>query len=63
MSEVVSEDRREIVRGILKQAQIEVNAALEGLDSYDKEHFMEIERAAGGLINFFPANGRNGGCY
>lgn len=63
MSEVVSEDRREIVRGILKQAEVEVKAALEGLDSYDKEHFMEIERAAGGLINFFPANDRNGGCY
>ena len=63
MSDVVSEDRREIVRSILKQAQVEVNAALEGLDSYDKEHFMEIERAAGGLINFFPGNDRNGSCY
>jgi hypothetical protein len=63
MSEVVSDERREIVRGILTQAQVEVEAALKGLDSYDKEHFMEIERAAGGLINFFPANDRNGGCY
>lgn len=63
MSEVVSGERREIVRSILLQAQVEVEAALTGLDSYDKEHFMEIERAAGGLINFFPANDRNGGCY
>ena len=63
MSDVVSEDRREIVRSVLTQAQVEVNVALENLDSYDKEHFMEIERAAGGLISFFPANDRNGGCY
>ena len=63
MSDVVSDERREIVRSILKQAQLEVTIALENLDDYDKSHFMEIERAAGGLINFFPENDRNGGCY
>lgn len=63
MSDVIAEERREIVRSVLKQAQVEVALALENLDSYDKEHFMEIERAAGGLIDFFPANDRNGGCY
>ena len=63
MSDVVPADRREIVRSILKQAQIEVDMALKNLDSYDKEHFLEIERATGGLIGFFPANNRNGGCY
>lgn len=63
MSDVVSEERREIVRAVLTQAKVEVELALENLNSYDKEHFMEIERAAGGLIDFFPANDRNGGCY
>lgn len=63
MSDVVSEERRDIVRAVLAQAKVEVELALENLDSYDKEHFMEIERAAGGLIDFFPANDRNGGCY
>ena len=63
MSDVVPAERREIVRSILKQAQVEVDVALENLDSYDKEHFLEIERAAGGLIGFFPANNRNRSCY
>ena len=63
MSDIVSEQRREIVRAVLKQAQVEVDLALANLDSYDKEHFVEIERAAGGLIDFFPANDRNRGCY
>lgn len=63
MSEIVSDERREIVRSVLKQAKVEVELALENLDSYDKEHFMEIERASGGLIDFFPANDRNGSCY
>lgn len=63
MSDVVSDERREIVRSILKQAQLEVEIALKKLDTYDKPHFLEIERAAGGLINFFPENDRNGGCY
>lgn len=63
MSDVISEERREIVRAVLTQAKLEVELALEHLDSYDKEHFMEIERSAGGLIEFFPANDRNGGCY
>jgi hypothetical protein len=63
MSEVISAERREIVRAVLKQAQVEVDLALTNLDSYGKTHFMEVERAAGGLIDFFPANGRNGSCY
>jgi hypothetical protein len=63
VSDVVPDERREIVRSILQQAQVEVESALENLDSYDKSHFIEIERAAGGLINFFPENDRNGGCY
>jgi len=63
MSEIVSEERREIVRSVLTQAKVEVELALDNLDAYDKEHFMEIERSAGGLIDFFPANDRNGGCY
>jgi len=63
VSTVVPAERREIVRSILAQAKLEVEAALDNLDDYDKEHFVEIERAAGGLINFFPANNRNGGCY
>ena len=44
MSDVVSDERREIVRSILKQAQMEVGIALEKLDTYDKPHFLEIER-------------------
>ena len=63
MPEVVPDTRREIVRDILTQAQLEVDLALKGLDDYDMEHFLEIERSAGGLINFFPANARNTGCY
>lgn len=63
MSDVVPDERREIVRSILRQAQVEVEAALENLDSYDKDHFIEIERSVGGLVNFFPANNRNKSCY
>ena len=63
MSDVVSDERREIVRSILKQAQIEIGLALDKLDTYDKPHFLEIEHSAGALINFFPDNDRNGGCY
>jgi uncharacterized protein YlxP (DUF503 family) len=62
MSEVVAE-RKEIVRAILTQARKEVEIALAKLDDYDQPHFIEIERAAGALINFFPANQRNGACY
>jgi|GEM_PF-2576234 len=63
MSDVIPDERKAIVRSVLEQAKVEVEAALANLDSYDKPHFMEIERAAGGLISFFPENNRNGGCY
>ena len=63
MSDVVPDERKDIVRKVLERAKVEVEAALDNLDTYDKEHFMEIERATGGLINFFPTNDRNGGCY
>ncbi|WP_409328875.1 hypothetical protein [Trujillonella humicola] len=63
MSDIVSDERREIVRAILTQAQVEIDLALTRLDTYDKPHFLEIERAAGGLINFFPENDRNKSCY
>lgn len=63
MSDVVSPERREIIRAALKQTQLKVTLTLEKLDTYDKRHLMEIERAAGGLIGFFPANSRNASYY
>jgi hypothetical protein len=59
----VQTDRREELRAILERAQIEVNAALTNLATYDEQHFVEVEAAAKGLVDFFPTNGRNGGCY
>ena len=62
MSQVQTE-RREELRTILERAQIEVNAALTSLETYDEAHFAEVEAAAKGLVDFFPKNGRNGQCY
>lgn len=62
MSQIHAE-RREELRTILERAQVEVNAALDNLNNYDDEHFAEVEAASKGLVEFFPANGRNGGCY
>jgi hypothetical protein len=59
----VQTDRREELRAILERAQMEVGAALANLETYDEEHFAEVEAAAKGLVDFFPQNGRNGGCY
>jgi hypothetical protein len=63
MSEFISDERREIVRSILKQAQLDVAVALENLDTYDKSHFMAIERAAGGLVSFLPESALDGGAH
>ena len=59
----VQADRREELRAILERAQVEVNAALSNLETYDEAHFAEVEAAAQGLVDFFPKNGRNGQCY
>ena len=56
-------DRRQELRAILQRTQVEVDAALKNLESYDEEHFAEVEQAAKGLVDFFPTNGRNGQCY
>lgn len=64
MSQVqVQAERREELRAILERARIEVDAALTNLETYDQEHFAEVEAAAKGLVDFFPTNGRNGQCY
>jgi hypothetical protein len=59
----VQTDRREELRSILERAKVEVDAALTNLEAYDEAHFAEVEAAAKGLVEFFPTNGRNGGCY